>query len=349
MFMNPTVPPIGSRRAGCLNRGIIMRVALALFFLSLAIVPTLAADRPTLRAEVVAKSDVLTLADLLDGVSGPLAERALFRSPALGETGTIQARRIADQASELGLGAIETGGRGQVTVTRATRRIATSDMEAALKRVLEMEHGIDSRPLSIVFDGTPPSLLTAPETKGAVVAEDVVYDRRSRRVSATLAAGGSAGERRVSTRATGTVVEVVEVAVLNRLVNRGDALQASDFALERRVKDNVPADAQTNAAALQGQVARRPLSAGAVIRTGDLSRPEIVARGEAVTIVYEVPGMVLTMRGKANEAGAQGDSIAVLNPQSKKVLQAQVIGPGKVSVSAPLPGRVASNPLPAQH
>ena len=89
-------------------------------------------------------------------------------------------------------------------------------------------------------------------------------------------------------------------------------------------------------------MARRALGAGSTIRVGDLARPEIVTRGDVVTIVYEVPGMVLSLRGRANESGAQGDTIAVVNPQSKRTLQALVVAPGKVSVSAALPGPVAS-------
>jgi flagella basal body P-ring formation protein FlgA len=67
-----------------------------------------------------------------------------------------------------------------------------------------------------------------------------------------------------------------------------------------------------------------------------------------VTIVYEVPGMTLTLRGRANEAGALGDAVSVTNPQSKKVLQGTVTGPGRVSVGAPLPGRLAAVAQPAQ-
>jgi flagella basal body P-ring formation protein FlgA len=54
------------------------------------------------------------------------------------------------------------------------------------------------------------------------------------------------------------------------------------------------------------------------------------------------------LRGSASESGAQGDTIAVVNPQSKRTLQAQVVAPGKVSVSAPLLGRVASAAQPAR-
>jgi len=77
---------------------------------------------------------------------------------------------------------------------------------------------------------------------------------------------------------------------------------------------------------------RRPVRAGQVVATSDLTKPEIVARNDNVTIVFEVPGMILTVRGKANEAGAEGDTISVLNIQSKRIVQATITGPGRVSV-----------------
>src|SRR5215472_17177885 len=50
----------------------------------------------------------------------------------------------------------------------------------------------------------------------------------------------------------------------------------------------------------------------------------------AVTLVYQAPGLVLTIRGKALESGAQGDAINVLNLQSKRTLQGTVSGAGEV-------------------
>ena len=47
--------------------------------------------------------------------------------------------------------------------------------------------------------------------------------------------------------------------------------------------------------------ARRALRAGQPLRSADLMKPELVQRNETVTLVYEVPGIVLTMRGKALE------------------------------------------------
>ena len=54
---------------------------------------------------------------------------------------------------------------------------------------------------------------------------------------------------------------------------------------------------------------------------------------------------MLTMRGKALEAGAEGDIINVLNVQSKRTVQATVTGPGRVTVAAAAP-RIAAAVAP---
>ena len=66
-------------------------------------------------------------------------------------------------------------------------------------------------------------------------------------------------------------------------------------------------------------------------------KPQIVQRNEAVTIMYEVPGIRLTVRGKALEAGALGDIISVLNIQSNRTVQGTVSGPGRVTMAATTP------------
>jgi flagella basal body P-ring formation protein FlgA len=94
-----------------------------------------------------------------------------------------------------------------------------------------------------------------------------------------------------------------------------------------------------------GMVAKRALRAGQAIRQSDFAKQELVARNEAVTISYEVPGINVSIRGQALEPGAQGDLINVLNVQSKKTLQATVTGRGRVSVgNTPASSRVATLP-----
>jgi flagella basal body P-ring formation protein FlgA len=83
-----------------------------------------------------------------------------------------------------------------------------------------------------------------------------------------------------------------------------------------------------------GMAAKIALRNGQALRTDDLIKPQIVQRNEAVTIYYEVPGIMLTVRGKAVEGGAMGDVVGVLNIQSNRTVQATVIGPGRVIIAA---------------
>jgi flagella basal body P-ring formation protein FlgA len=53
-----------------------------------------------------------------------------------------------------------------------------------------------------------------------------------------------------------------------------------------------------------------------------------VRRGDTVTLVYQAPGMSLTMRTRALEDGALGQSVRLLNTASNRTIDAVVTGPG---------------------
>ena len=55
-------------------------------------------------------------------------------------------------------------------------------------------------------------------------------------------------------------------------------------------------------------------------------------RNEPVLLVYEAPGIAVTVRGKASESGAEGDVVNVVNIQSKRTVQGLVTGPNRVTV-----------------
>ena len=128
-----------------------------------------------------------------------------------------------------------------------------------------------------------------------------------------------------------------------RTLTQGEVLKPADLMLVRRPKAEFAANVITNTEQTAGLAARRALRIGQVLRDSDLQRPEFVSRNEPVTITYEVPGILLTLRGQAQEAGALGDIINVLNIQSKRIVQATVIGPGRVSAGAGAPPRLAAN------
>jgi flagellar basal body P-ring formation protein FlgA len=114
--------------------------------------------------------------------------------------------------------------------------------------------------------------------------------------------------------------------------------------MERRPKAEVTGEAASRDRTL-GMQLRRPMRAGTPIRVADIVKPDFVQRDQNVTVIYQVPGIYLTTRGKAIESGAEGDTISVLNLQTKRTLSGVVTGRGQVTVqgasqAAPMPAAV---------
>lgn len=311
-----------------------------------ATAPQVAAGKLRLRPDLTLTRDIVSFGDLIAGLSPQDGAMPAFRAPALGETGTIQVARIVEAALKNGILRealdLDSQGLAQVVVTRAARRITGQEIELTVKTALLERFGFDARAFALVFDGGAPSVAVEPELSGEMVALDLTYDARARRVIGRLAVPGSAATRLKPVRVSGLLVETVDVVVPLRPIARGETLTASDVLVERRPRDPGANDVLSEMRAAIGKVAKRSLLAGVALRGGDVQREEIVGRGEMVTLVYEARGVLISMRGRASEAGAMGDVITVTNPNSKRVLQGTVSGPGRISVSPPGGGHVAA-------
>jgi flagella basal body P-ring formation protein FlgA len=299
-----------------------------------------------LKPDLTLSRDIVSFGDLIAGLSPQDAALPAFRAPALGETGTIQVGRIVEAAVKQGLlrDAQDLDGQtvAQVVVTRAARRITGVDVEAAVKSALLERFGVDGRAFSLLLDGGAPSVVVEPELTGDLAALDLNYDARTRRVTGRLTMPGSAATRLKPVRVSGQLVETAEVVVPLRTIARGETLTNADVTIERRPREAQFNDVLGEMKAAIGKVAKRTLMAGSVLRNGDVQREEVIGRGDIITLFYEGRGIAISLRGRANEAGAVGDVISVTNPQSKRVLQGTVTGPGRVNVSPQGGGQIAA-------
>ncbi|MGL4727697.1 MAG: flagellar basal body P-ring formation chaperone FlgA [Bosea sp. (in: a-proteobacteria)] len=298
--------------------------------------------QPVLRSDVTIGGDLVTFGDLIAGLAPAQAATPAFRAPALGETGTIQAARIIEAAKLHNMPEITTGTIGQTIVTRAARRVGSGEIEQAVKLAVESRHGVDGRALALVFDAGAPSLAVEPDLTQPLSVQDLSYDQRLRRVSATLVLPGSATTRLRPLRISGQLVETIEVVMPTRPLTKGETLASADVSLERRPREGLGSDTIADLQAAIGKVVKRPMMPGQPLRAADVQRNEVIGRGDLVNMTFEAPGIVVSMRGRASEAGGIGDVINIQNLQSKRVLQATVTGPGRVSVSPGSAQRLAS-------
>jgi flagella basal body P-ring formation protein FlgA len=296
---------------------------------------------PTLKRAVTVESDVVRLADLIDN-AGPAGSTAIFRAPDLGETGPVAAKRVLDAARARDVTGVDSRDISEVMVTRASRSITPKDFEASIVQAIANQYAIPTGNLALSFDRDMRTLQVEPTVTGDLQIVRLSYEPRSGHFEATLDLPGSGVVRRTPLRFSGTATETVEAAMLVRPLARGEIIRQSDLTTARRPKAEAGNDGFSSVGAAVGFAVRNNLQTGQMLRPTDFMKPELVQRNETVTLVFEVPGIMLTVRGKALEAGAEGDFISVQNVQSKRSVQGTVTGVGTVTVAAARP-RIAAN------
>lgn len=324
-----------------------IRITLATISALLALaLPAQAADdtiaSPTLRASITVTSDVVRVGDLIDN-AGSAALIPVYRSPDLGTTGALPVAQVLSVLRAKQVIGVMTGDIKEVQVTRLARTLVNKDLENAVASALERRFGLgDAANITVTFDrGVADMRLDASNT-GALQAVATRYDARSGRFDIGFEINNDSNSAPTKLRFTGTAIETVDVAVLTRDIDRTEMLKSSDVAQERRPRSEVTGEAATRDRAV-GMQLRRPMRAGTPIRVADIAKPEFVQRDQGVTVIYQVPGIYLTTRGKAIESGAEGDTVSVLNLQTKRTLSGVVTGRGQVTVQ----GASQSVPMPA--
>ncbi len=144
----------------------------------------------------------------------------------------------------------------------------------------------------------------------------------------------------VSIRVDGETVKTVPVAfrlrrfrkVLVTLapLRRGEPLDRGKVALKRVDVSRFFGTPLDDLSRVKGKVAARMLSSGEILRLMDLKNPELVRKGDLVTMVAVRGNLRITVKGVARTGGSLGELVMVMNPSSRRVVQGKVVGVGVV-------------------
>jgi len=122
----------------------------------------------------------------------------------------------------------------------------------------------------------------------------------------------------------------VDVLTYARNLAAGEIVQPSDIVWGKAA--GAPADAPSDPDRVIGMAAKRALRAGAAVAARDVGAAQVIKQGEIITVLYEADGISLSLQGKAMTGAGVGETIAVQNTTSKKIIQAMVTGPGQAVV-----------------
>jgi flagella basal body P-ring formation protein FlgA len=132
---------------------------------------------------------------------------------------------------------------------------------------------------------------------------------------------------------TATISAYEKIVVLNQAVQRGEILTPQHVRLENREISRLRSGFFTDFNQVINKQAKRNFSSGKVLTVKNLTEPNLIKRGQKITIAATSPGFTIEMSGLAMQNGIKGQRIAVKNENSNRIIQATVIQPGLVNVN----------------
>jgi flagella basal body P-ring formation protein FlgA len=288
----------------------------------------------TLRPFGIIDRPEVRLGDLFDGI-GAAGARVLGPGPAPGQSITVPAPQLAAIAAQFGVAWQPHSPEDQAVLERPGRPLRRAEVAGALHAAL-VGAGAPAQFRLLLPDFSPPEVPPG----GAVAAEvrALDYDPASGRFSAVILVKAS-GMDQVEVPVSGRAEPTVRVLVATRALMPGTVIGPADLGPEELPASGIVDAVATDPGQAVGMEVLHPIAPGESVPLEDLARPPLVRRGQLVMIALAINDLALDEQGRALDTGAAGDQVRVLNPLSRAVLEATVVGPGRVRVapgSAPL-------------
>ncbi len=291
--------------------------------------PAQASEPATLRQFVTLENAVVRLEDLFEGL-GERGATPLGPAPAPGQRLVVEAPQLYAIARRNGVAWTPSGGAERVVLDRPGRALGREEVLDVLRDALR-PRGVEDDTDLVLQAFNPP--LVPPDGFPQIMVEQVSYDANTQRFAAGLAitADGMAAQR---IRLAGRAVTTLPVVLAVRGLAVGDVVRAEDVRLARLPANRIRAGAAESLDQAVGQALRRPAIAGQPLLMANLSEPLVVERGSTVTMEYQTPGLSVTATGRAMQGAARGGVLPVMNLNSRIVVEARAVGPGRVRVEA---------------
>ncbi|MFH1805524.1 MAG: flagellar basal body P-ring formation chaperone FlgA [Pseudomonadota bacterium] len=269
----------------------------------------------------------VTLGDIFSGLTPEQEEIAVAHAPQPGRQTVLDYRWLAGIAQRHKVAWRPSTTADQILIIRDSQTIGIGEITDAVEEAL-VEYGIPE-PFIVDLSGETFRIHIPVDNAAAITITGLDVNRRTGRFIAEVTTGDGTAQRR-SYRMNGKFYPVDLIPVLVDGLQRGDVVREDQIVLRKFPSERLQAGIIRNADELIGKQVRRAVRPNEPLSARDFTSPILVKRGALVTIRLETANMSLTARGKALEDGSEGDVIRVVNLQSNKTIQVEVIADNEV-------------------
>lgn len=289
------------------------------------------ADLPvTLRASAVVKDGSVRLGDLFGGLDAERDSRVVAKAPAAGKDAVLTAQWLEKIAKANGLEWKPERPDATITVTRTAAEIEKEEIFPLVLKELRQAGAADEADV-LLFGDFP---LKIPAGKAYDIAFEDTVLRAGGKTFRTKAVVRTDDEK-LSFALSGQIKPFALFPTASNRLTAGQILTEADIAMKKIPLDRIRRKTvAAKTADLIGKEVKRPLGAGDIITADDVRSRVMVAKGKLITLSFRKGGIMLSAQGKALENGGLGDTVRVMNTQSKSVVQGTVTGPEAVEVDA---------------
>jgi len=283
------------------------------------------------RGMITVSGDVLRAGDVFTGLTADQAEYVLGTPPAAGKDMVLDAHILTRIAQTIELNWQPKSPADKVTVRRAATIVSEDDIRGALNKELRAQ-GVDGK-FNVAFsDSASPQIILPQDQPQTVAIKTLRFDAQKDWFEAILVAP-SLAHPVIETPVTGKIQRLVPVPVLRNTMRSGDIIGASDIEMIDIPSDDVQPGMLLKAENLAGMTPNRFVNAGKPVRDDEVRHPQVIGRGDFITLIYSNGMMTLTTKGKATQDAAMGDIVHVINISSSRTVQGIASGDHEVTVT----------------
>lgn len=281
-----------------------------------------------LRENSIISDNTIKLGDVFYGLEND-QDRVLGVAPAPGQEMVLNARTLLRIALAMDLPWRPTHSNETITLRRQATTITEDMIRESLREKFTQENVFGNYAINIPNEYKK---ITLPADQPATLEISNLSLDNDRKIYTAIVSAPSKDNPIQQFTIKGTIDPVIKMPVLLENVQNGRIITTHDITFIEINERDYSRDMIADIDVLQGMTARRMIPAGRPIRSSDLIAPQIVERGELVTLSLQSGILNLSTQAKALDNGAKGDIIRVVNTTSNQTLHALITGEKTVEI-----------------